>query len=105
MADAKAHLARFPGVGGFDASKPQNYLLPAFAAIFLGTAVVSPGQFNPMGTLIGIYFLATGAVGLQLLGSSGWVHDAFLLWKRVGPSRHLGVPRPARTHDMRRSKL
>ena len=64
-------------VGGFDPTASPDYLLPALAAVFLGTAVVMPGQFNPIGTLIGIYFLETGIIGLQILGYSGWVQDAF----------------------------
>ena len=64
-------------VGGFDPTGASTYLLPALAAVFLGTAIVHPGQFNPMGTFFGIYFLETGILGLQLLGGSGWVQDAF----------------------------
>jgi ribose transport system permease protein len=64
-------------IGGFEASSESSYLLPALAAVFLGTAIVRPGQFNPMGTFLGIYFLETGIYGLQLLGYSGWVVDAF----------------------------
>ncbi|MGH3276141.1 MAG: ABC transporter permease, partial [Streptosporangiaceae bacterium] len=64
-------------VGGFDSTGSSAYLLPALAAVFLGTAVVAPGQFNPIGTLIGTYFLETGIIGLQILGYSGWVQDAF----------------------------
>ncbi len=64
-------------VGGFDPTASSSYLLPALAAVFLGTAIVLPGQFNPMGTFFGIYFLETGIIGLQLLGYSGWVQDAF----------------------------
>lgn len=64
-------------VGGFDPTASATYLLPALAAVFLGTAIVLPGQFNPMGTFFGIYFLATGILGLQLLGYTGWVQDAF----------------------------
>ena len=63
-------------VGGFDPTASPSYLLPAPAAVF-GTAVVAPGQFNPIGTLIGIYFLETGIIRLQILGYSGWVQDAF----------------------------
>jgi ribose transport system permease protein len=65
------------GLGGFDPSSSAAYLLPALSAVFLGTAVVQPGRFNPLGTLIGIYFLATGILGLQLLGLGGWIEDAF----------------------------
>lgn len=64
-------------VGGFDPTASASYLLPALAAVFLGTAMVMPGQFNPMGTFLGIYFLETGILGLQLLGYTGWVQDAF----------------------------
>jgi ribose transport system permease protein len=64
-------------VGGFDPNSSPTYLLPALSATFLGTAVVRPGRFNPMGTLVAIYFLVTGIVGLQLLGYTGWVSDVF----------------------------
>lgn len=64
-------------VGGFDPTGSFTYILPAFAAVFLSTAVVTPGRFNPLGTLIGFYFLETGVIGLQILGYTGWVHDTF----------------------------
>lgn len=76
-------IAGFAGVilvasaGGFDPTASTSLLLPALAAVFLGTAMVVPGQFNPIGTLLGIYFLETGILGLQLLGYTGWVQDAF----------------------------
>jgi ribose transport system permease protein len=65
------------GLGGFNPSVSQTYLLPTFAATFLGTAAVQPGRFNPLGTFIAIYFLATGILGLELLGAAGWVADVF----------------------------
>lgn len=65
------------GLGGFNPSVSQSYLLPTFAATFLGTAAVQPGRFNPIGTFIAIYFLATGILGLELLGAAGWVADVF----------------------------
>jgi ribose transport system permease protein len=64
-------------VGGFDPSSSPSYLLPVLSATFLGTAVIVPGRFNPVGTFIAIYFLATGIVGLQLLGFAGWISDVF----------------------------
>jgi len=64
-------------LGGFDPSTGPSYLLPAFSAAFLGTAAVQPGQFNPLGTLVAVYFLATGILGLQLLGYTGWISHAF----------------------------
>jgi ribose transport system permease protein len=63
--------------GGFDSSVSQTYLLPMFAAVFLGTAILQPGRFNPIGTLIAVYFLATGVLGLQLLGATSWVANVF----------------------------
>lgn len=64
-------------VGGFDSASSGSYLLPALAAVFLGTAVVQPGAFNPLGTMVAIYFLTTGIFGLQLLGYQGWIQNAF----------------------------
>jgi ribose transport system permease protein len=63
--------------GGFDPNVSHSYLLPIFAATFLGTAVLQPGRFNPLGTLIAVYFLATGVLGLQLLGATSWVSNVF----------------------------
>lgn len=65
------------GLGGFDPSSSVTYLLPTVSAVFLGTAVVRPGTFNPLGTAVGVYFLATGILGLQELGLAGWISDVF----------------------------
>lgn len=64
-------------VGGVSSSTSISFLLPALAAVFLGTAVVRPGTFNPIGALIAIYFLETGIYGLQLMGLTGWIKDVF----------------------------
>ncbi|MFJ4818108.1 ABC transporter permease [Streptomyces sp. NPDC088801] len=64
-------------VGGYDASQSGSFLLPAFSATFLGTAIVRPGRFNPIGSWIAVYFLVTGIVGLQLLGYTGWISQVF----------------------------
>lgn len=63
--------------GGFDSTSSPQYLLPTFAACFLGTAIVRPGSFNPIGTMIAIYFLTTGIIGLQILGLHGWITNVF----------------------------
>jgi ribose transport system permease protein len=65
------------GLGGFDPSTSITYLLPTVSAVFLGTAAVRPGRFNPLGTLVGLYFLATGILGLEELGFAGWISDVF----------------------------
>jgi ribose transport system permease protein len=64
-------------LGAFQSSVAPTYLLPAFAAAFLGSTVVMPGRFNPWGSVIAIYFLITGITGLQLLGLSGWIEQVF----------------------------
>ncbi len=64
-------------VGGYDPTSSVIYLPAGITAAFLGMAAVRPGQFNPVGMFIGVYFLATGVLGLQLLGYTGWVEDVF----------------------------
>ncbi|HTR95459.1 MAG TPA: ABC transporter permease [Trebonia sp.] len=64
-------------IGGYNATTSDSYLLPVFAAVFLSTAIFEPGRFNPLGTLVGIYFLETGILGLQLLGLQSWVSQVF----------------------------
>jgi ribose transport system permease protein len=55
----------------------NSYLLPTFAAAFLGTTQLKPGRFNVWGTVVAIFLLATGAKGLQLVGAAAWVTDLF----------------------------
>jgi len=64
-------------VGASDPSVGGTYLLPAFAAAFLGSSVLKPGHFNPWGTFIAVYFLVTGVVGLELLGLASWIDQVF----------------------------
>jgi ribose transport system permease protein len=52
-------------------------LLPAFAAAFLGSTQLQPGRFNVWGTLLAIYVLATGVVGMQLISGQQWLSDMF----------------------------
>ncbi|MFE2424700.1 ABC transporter permease [Streptomyces hokutonensis] len=65
------------GVGGFSTATAQVQMMPALAAVFLGTIAVVPGRFNAIGMFIAAYFLLTGMFGLQLLGLSGWVTNVF----------------------------
>ena len=67
-------------VGTLASSSPTDaaaYLLPAFAAVFLGATAIVPGRFNPWGTFVAVYFLITGITGLELDGLTGWVEDVF----------------------------
>lgn len=53
------------------------FLLPAFAAGFLGATTIKPGRYNVWGTVIAVLLLASGTTGLQLLGAADWVTDVF----------------------------
>ncbi|MDR3495988.1 MAG: ABC transporter permease [Ancalomicrobiaceae bacterium] len=63
--------------GSADPSSGLSYLLPAFAAAFLGATSITPGRFNPIGSVIAVYFLVTGISGLSILGISTFVQDLF----------------------------
>lgn len=53
------------------------FLLPAFAAVFLGATAYYVGQFNVWGTITAVVTLATGVAGLNLMGLPNWVEPAF----------------------------
>lgn len=63
--------------GAADPTSGASYLLPAFAAAFLGTTAIMPGRFNPWGSFIAVYFLVSGVTGLALFGLQSWVQDVF----------------------------
>ena len=63
--------------GAADPSSGLTFLLPAFAAAFLGATTINPGRFNPWGAMISVYFLVTGITGLSILGVSTFVQDLF----------------------------
>ncbi|MEN3280880.1 MAG: ribose transport system permease protein [Solirubrobacteraceae bacterium] len=83
------------------ASSPDvgaGYLLPAFAAAFLGSTQIRNGQFNVWGTILAVYVLAIGVKGLQLAGAPIWLPDLFngvALAIAVGLARWRRRPRPA----------
>ncbi len=52
-------------------------LLPAFAAVFLGSTQIKPGRFNLWGTMLAIYVLAVGVKGLQLITGVQWLAEMF----------------------------
>jgi ribose transport system permease protein len=64
-------------LGAVDPSISHAYLLPPYAAAFLGSTTIQIGRFNALGTVVGLYLLAIGVSGLQLLGAAGWVTDFF----------------------------
>jgi ribose transport system permease protein len=63
--------------GAADPVSGTTFLLPAFAAAFLGSTSILPGRFNPWGSTIAVYFLVTGITGLIFLGFSSFIQDMF----------------------------
>jgi ribose transport system permease protein len=68
------------------------YLLPVFAAVFLGSTAIRVGKFNMLGTLVGVAFLqviSTGLIDLQLKPAlinivQGLILAAAVLLARLG---------------------
>ena len=76
-------------------STPQvgtPYLLPAFAAVFLGSAAFKVGQFNAPGTVLGVLMLGVIQNGLTMLSLStavinivqGTILASAILLSRIG---------------------
>jgi ribose transport system permease protein len=63
--------------GSADPSSGQAFLLPAFAAAFLGSTAIYPGRFNPWGAFVAVFFLSTGILGLNFLGADSYVQNLF----------------------------
>jgi ribose transport system permease protein len=63
--------------GSADPLSGLQLLLPAFAAAFLGATSIIPGRFNPFGSMIGVYALTTGILGLTILGIPSFVQSLF----------------------------
>jgi ribose transport system permease protein len=67
----------FSSLNGPSLNFGGTLLLPAFAAVFLGSTQLIPGRFNVWGTLLAIYVLATGVQGLQLVSGAAWLNEMF----------------------------
>ncbi len=74
---ALAGLLYVGTLGSADPTSALSFLLPAFAAAFLGATTIMPGRFNPLGSIAAVYFLVTGITGLQLLGVQTFVQQLF----------------------------
>jgi ribose transport system permease protein len=94
-AGAIAGFAAVVFVGNSLSMSPTSfspYLLPAYAAVFLGATTIHPGRFNPLGTAIAVLFLATGISGLQIIGAQDYAQYMFYggtLIVAVAGSRYL----------------
>jgi len=55
----------------------DSYLLPAFAAVFLGATQFRAKRFNAVGTVLAVFMLGTGQYGLVLAGGAPWTPNIF----------------------------
>lgn len=60
-----------------DPTVGPGYLLPAYAAAFLGSTQFHGGRYNVWGSVLAVYVLAVGVKGLQLAGAPVWIPDLF----------------------------
>lgn len=75
-----ASLAGYIQVSRLGAGHPtsaQAFLLPAFAAAFLGATSFRPGFYNVWGTFVAVYLVGTGTTGLFMLGAESYVQPMF----------------------------
>jgi ribose transport system permease protein len=80
IAGALAGLAGFLLVARIGSANPASgpeFLLPAYAAAFLGATVIQQGLFNVWGTVIASFVLAVGITGLTLAGAPFWLPNVF----------------------------
>ena len=64
-------------IGAADPNSGNTFLLPAFAAAFLGATAITPGRFNPVGSVVAVYFIVIGITGLTMLGIQSFVQNLF----------------------------
>lgn len=75
-----ASIAGFLQVSRLGAGHPtsaQAFLLPAFAAAFLGATSFRPGFYNTWGTVFAVFLVGTGTTGLFMLGADAYVQPIF----------------------------
>jgi len=77
MLAAAAGILNTASLGSATAGVGAGYLLPAFAAAFLGATTIRAGRFNVWGTVLGLILLAVGITGLQLAGAENYIQDMF----------------------------
>jgi ribose transport system permease protein len=62
-------------IGSGSPTAGNQYLLPAFAAVFVGATQFKPGHFNAWGTVLATVLLGTIITGLGLAGAPEWVQQ------------------------------
>src|ERR1700759_5738768 len=74
---ALAGLFTSAQLGGGAPPVGPGYLLPAYAAAFLGSTQFHGGRYNVWGAVIAVLVLAVGVKGLQLAGAPVGIPDLF----------------------------
>lgn len=59
-------------LGSAEPELGAQFLLPAYAAAFLGATTIRPGRFNAIGTAVAVYVVAVIVAGLQQVGVASW---------------------------------
>lgn len=74
---ALAGLLDASRTGTSDSTSGPMYLLPAYAAAFLGATGSKASTYSVPGTIVAILLVAVGVTGLQLMGAASWVTNFF----------------------------
>ncbi|MEU1183951.1 ABC transporter permease [Streptomyces sp. NPDC005820] len=74
---ALAGFLQIARIGSANPNTGPEFLLPAYAAAFLGATVIQQGLFNLWGTIIGALVLAVAISGLTLAGAPFWLPNIF----------------------------
>lgn len=64
-------------IGAGSPTTGVSYLLPAYAAAFLGATQFKGGRFNAWGTIVAVLLLGVGATGLALASAPPWADSLF----------------------------
>jgi ribose transport system permease protein len=63
--------------GSADTNAGPSFLFPALAAVFLGATTIKPGLPNPLGAIVGVFFVAIAVSGLSIAGAAAWAPGVF----------------------------
>lgn len=70
-----------------------SYLLPAYAAAFVGATQFMNGRFNAWGSLVAVIMIGTGTVGLGLANAAPWAANMFTGVVLIGALSATGAQR------------
>lgn len=74
---AAAGIIEIAQIGSADPTFGPNFLLPAFAGVFLGATTITPGRPNVLGVVVAVTLLTVITTGLGQLGAPQWVEPVF----------------------------